>query len=92
MVDTNDIISNEGDIFRNHRTAMWIEAEDNDLNLAKTAPRNTLLERLFRLKNTDPLTKIKQGLNTNLDRILKKSFWFSSGASGKHPKLRSYTH
>ena len=56
---------------------MWV-ADEADILIAQQAPRDTFLGKLFRTKNTDPLTKIKKDFDVQLASILERSFWLSN--------------
>lgn len=99
VVNVNDIITNEEQLFRNRRTAVWMEGEEADLDLTKTAPHHTFLNRLYRLKNTWPITVAKRYNAQNYEPILRRSFWFTNEVVGNfiinmissfYPALRYY--
>ena len=82
LVKTDDIITNEEQLFRNRRTAVWMEGEEYDITLTKTAPPDTFLNRLYRLKNTWPITVAKRYNAQNYEPILRRSFWFNDRVNG----------
>lgn len=59
---------------------MWV-ADEADILIAQQAPIDTFLGKLFRNKNTDPLTKIKKDFDVQLASILEKSFWLSNSVA-----------
>ena len=76
LIDKRDMITNEEQLFRNRRTAVWMEGEEYALALTQSAPLDTFLNRLYRLKNTEPITVAKRYNAQNYEPILRRSFWF----------------
>lgn len=82
LIKTDDVITNEEQLFRNRRTAVWMEGEEYDFTLTKTAPPGTFLNRLYRLKNTWPVTVAKRDNTQNYEPLLRQSFAFSDRLYG----------
>lgn len=59
---------------------MWV-ADEADILISQQAPADTFLGKLFRTKNTDPLTKIKKDFDVELASILERSFWLSNSVA-----------
>ena len=82
LVDTSDIITDEAKLFKSYRTALWMEGE-NDLELTRTAPPGTFLQKLYLQKNTDPITILKRYNAEDSSSLLERGFWFIGSLSGQ---------
>lgn len=50
LLNTSEILENKDDLLRSHKTVCWLDDEFTILKMAKTAPSNTLLYKLYNKK------------------------------------------
>ena len=77
MVDVDDLITTESKLIENRRTAMWV-SDEADILIAQQAPADTFIGKMYRLKNTNPITVIEKDFNVELASVLERSFWLSN--------------
>ena len=59
---------------------MWAAGE-TDILIAQKAPADTFLGKVFRTKNTNPITIVEKDFKVELVSILERSFWLSNSVA-----------